>query len=34
MLASDMVEPSTSPLSAPVVLVRKKDGSKHFCIVN
>ena len=32
MLAYDVIEPSTSPWSAPVVLVRKKDGRECFCI--
>ena len=32
MLEKQIVEPSTSPWSSPVVLVRKKDGMAHFCI--
>ena len=32
MLAKDVIEPSTSPCSSPVVLVRKKDGTKRFCV--
>ena len=32
MLASDVVEPSSSPWSAPVVLVKKNHGSERCCI--
>ena len=32
MMASDVIEPSTPPWSAPVVLVKKKDSSERFCI--
>lgn len=32
LLASDLIQPSTSPWSSPVVLVRKKDGTIRFCI--
>ena len=32
MLDADVVEPSSSPRSSPVVLVKKPDGSSRFCI--
>ena len=32
MLESDAIRPSQSPRCNAVVLVRKKDGSLHFCI--
>jgi hypothetical protein len=32
MMNMGVIEPSTSPYSSPVVLVKKKDGSVRFCI--
>ena len=32
MQEMNVIQPSTSPWSSPVVLVRKKDGSLRFCI--
>ena len=32
MLSQGVIQPSTSPWSSPIVLVKKKDGSYHFCI--
>ena len=32
MIAQGIVEPSDSPWSAPICLVKKKDGTCRFCI--
>lgn len=32
MLSSGLIQPSKSPFSSAVLLVKKKDGTFHFCV--
>lgn len=32
MLSEDIIEPSSSPWSSPIILVKKKDGNYRFCV--
>lgn len=32
MLASSIIQPSKSPYTSPVLLVKKKDGTRWFCV--
>ena len=32
LLSKDWIQPSTSPFGAPIIFVKKKDGSLHLCV--
>lgn len=32
MLKSGIIRPSVNPFASPIILVKKKDGSWHFCV--
>lgn len=32
LLSEGLIQPSTNPFSAPVILVKKKDGTWRFCV--
>lgn len=32
MVETGIIEPSTSPYTSPIVIVKKKDGFNRFCI--